>query len=234
MFCVGGGVKAGRSHGADQHRTVPYDAVIASPRALALALGLCTSPAGAQPWLAPSSPRPRSAPPTELTLDDRPFPGRIPLTLHSRGRPQHAVIELRALPAPTDRRRGPEVRAAGACNTPCTLFVLPGLLRLRATAPGLRDTEIDIDVRAATTLTVRAPSADLFNVGTGLTAAGATAFVVLGAVALGQAIDGVPSEHRMQPSVATGVGLLGALLLGGGIPLLVAHRTGVTRDDAPP
>jgi hypothetical protein len=107
--------------------------------------------------------------------------------------------------------------------------VPPGTLRLRSTAPGLRATDLDIDVAAATSLEMRAPSSALFNIGTGLTALGATRMIATASVALAQQIEGVGAADQLRPTIAVPLSLLGALLLGGGIPLLVAHRTGYRR-----
>lgn len=180
--------------------------------------------AQAQPWL----PRPR---PTAtlgngpLLLDEQPAPGRVPLRLRSPSRPQHVVIEARS-EAPSARQPGPIIRAAGACNTPCMLWVPRGTLRLRSTAPGLRSTDLDIDVAGATSVEVRAPSSALFNIGTGLTALGATVMVATLSVALAQQVEGVSAADQLRPTAAIGLSLLGALIMGAGIPLLVAHRTG--------
>lgn len=183
------------------------------------------APAWAQPWRRPArAPAPPST--AALVLDERPAPGRVLLRLRSPARPQHVVIEARAAGAPASSQPGPIVRAAGACNTPCQLWVPRGTLRLRSTAPGLRETELDIDVDAATSVEVRAPSRALFNIGTGLTALGATVMIATATVALAQQIGGVAADDQMRPAAAVGLSLLGALVMGGGIPLLVAHRTG--------
>lgn len=184
----------------------------------------------AQPWNPPappppSTPLPRAPAPPTLVLDENPAPGRVLLRLRSPSRPQHVVIESRA-PAPANERPGVVTRAAGGCNTPCQLWVPRGTLRMRSSAPGLRQSEFDIDVDAATSLEVRAPSSALFNVGTGLAAVGATVLVATLTVALAQQAEGVPPSDQIQPTVAVGVSLLGALLLGGGVPLLITNRTG--------
>lgn len=185
----------------------------------------------AQPWARPARPTTTLGTST-LVLDERPAPGRVSLRLRSPSRPQHVVIESRAALS-SSTQPGPIIRAAGACNTPCQLWVPRGTLRLRSTAPGLRATDLDIDVDAATSIEIRAPSSTLFNVGTGLTALGATLMIATASVALAQQIEGVSPEDQLRPSVAVGLSLLGALIMGGGIPLLVAHRTGYRRVDLP-
>ena len=189
--------------------------------ALVCVVGL---PAWAQPWLRPAR-APVGLGTSALVLDERPAPGRVLLRLRSPSRPQHVVIEARAAIGST-AQPGPVIRAAGACNTPCDLWVPRGTLRLRSTAPGLRATDLDLDVDAATAVDVRAPSSALFNVGTGLTALGATVMLVTASIALVQQVEGVAAADQLRPPVAIGLSLVGALLLGGGIPLLVAHRTG--------
>jgi hypothetical protein len=187
--------------------------------------------AQAQPWLAPPRPAARlgNGP---LLLDEHPAPGRVPLRLRSPSRPQHVVIEARSAVVSADQP-GPILRAAGACNTPCLLWVPRGTLRLRSTAPGLRSTDLDIDVDAATSIDVRAPSSALFNVGTGLTALGATVMIATASVALAQQINGVAADDQLRPTAAIGLSLLGALIMGAGIPLLVAHRTGYRQAAMP-
>ena len=180
--------------------------------------------AHAQPWLRAAR-APVSLGSGALVLDERPAPGRVLLRLRSPARPQHVVIEARSA-STSATQPGPDIRAAGACNTPCQLWVPRGTLRLRSAAPGLRATDLDIDVDAATSIEVRAPSSALFNIGTGLTALGATVMVATASVALAQQIDGVAAADQLRPTVAIGLSLLGALIMGGGIPLLVAHRTG--------
>jgi hypothetical protein len=198
------------------------------PRCAAFALLLLvTPPASAQPWLRRAPARPPPAAPT-LLLDERPAPGRVLLRLRSPARPQHVVVESRAA-ITSAAAPGPVIRAAGACDTPCHLWVPPGTLRLRSTAPGLRATDLDIDVAAATSLEMRAPSSALFNIGTGLTALGATMMIATASVALAQQIEGVGAADQLRPTIAVTLSLLGALFLGSGIPLLVAHRTGYRR-----
>ncbi len=202
-------------------------ATMASLRSRCAAFVLLLSAAGsaqAQPWL------PRARPTATLgagplLLDEQPAPGRVPLRLRSPSRPQHVVIEARSA-VPSAREPGPIIRAAGACNTPCLLWVPRGTLRLRSTAPGLRSTDLDIDVDGATSIEVRAPSSALFNIGTGLTALGATVMIATLSVALAQQIEGVSAADQLRPTAAIGLSLLGALIMGAGIPLLVAHRTG--------
>jgi hypothetical protein len=187
-----------------------------------------TAAAHAQPWLRPVR-APANLGSGALVLDDRPAPGRILLRLRSPARPQHIVIEARAA-ITSATRSGPLIRAAGACNTPCDLWVPRGTLRLRSAAPGLRATDLDIAVDAATSIEVRAPSSAMFNVGTGLTALGATIMIATASVALAQQINGVAAADQLRPTVAIGLSLLGVLIMGSGIPLLVAHRTGYRQE----
>jgi hypothetical protein len=126
------------------------------------------------------------------------------------------------------------VRAAGACNTPCQLWVPPGTLRLRSTAPGLRDTDLDLDLDAASLVALRAPSRAMFNIGTGLAALGGTILVATLGVALVQQVEGVAAADQLRPTVAVGLSLLGVLFLGGGVPLLVAHRVGYRQTPQAP
>jgi hypothetical protein len=201
-------------------------------RATVLAALIALGPAAtAQPWRRPPpTPRPLAVGP--LVLDERPAAGRVPLALRSSGVPQHVVIEARG--RATEREGGGVlVRAAGACNTPCQLWVPTGTLRLRSEAPGLRSTDLDVDVDAATTLEVRAPSSGLFNLGTGLAAAGAAVMVVTATVALSQQIGDVSRDEQIRPEVAVTLSLVGALVLAAGIPFLVAHRMGVRRVATP-
>ncbi|MDB4932902.1 MAG: hypothetical protein JWM10_5386 [Myxococcaceae bacterium] len=180
--------------------------------------------ATAQPWVPPTRPAPTLGTAT-LVLDERPAPGRVLLRLRSPARPQHVVIESRGAPA-VGAQPGPTIRAAGACNTPCQLWVPRGTLRLRSTAPGLRATDLDLDLDLASVVELRAPSRAMFNIGTGLAALGATIMVATVTVALVQQVEGVSASDQLRPTVAVGLSLLGALILGGGVPLLVAHRVG--------
>lgn len=190
------------------------------------------TPAFAQPWRRPPPPPRAPVAGAPAVLDERPADGRVRLGLRSAGPPQHVVIEARGL-VPARDGGGTRVRAAGACNTPCHLWVPTGTLRLRSEAPGLRSTDLDIDVTAATTLEVRAPSSTLFNLGTGLVVAGATIMAVTATVALAQQIDGAPRDEQVRPEVAVGLSLAGALVLGLGVPFLIAHRVGVRDVPSP-
>jgi hypothetical protein len=193
------------------------------PCVVALLLGL-PGVAIAQPWAPPTRRAPSLGAGT-LVLDDRPAPGRVLLRLRSPARPQHVVIEARGA-AGGAAQPGPTIQAAGACNTPCQMWVMAGTLRLRSTAPGLRATDLDVDVDGASLIELRAPSRAMFNIGTGLAALGATIMVATVSVALVQQVEGVTAADQLRPTVAVGLSLLGALILGGGVPLLVAHRVG--------
>lgn len=159
-------------------------------------------------------------------------PGAVAVQLRSTGVPLQVVVERRVERPPAEARARGVVLGAGRCETPCTLWVPPGVLRLRAQGPGVRATDEDIDVPAGgAEVTVRAGRAALHNVGVGLVGAGATAILATMFVAL--ADQGVFSGTTrgsldLSTSAVIGAAAGGAALLAAGIPLLLAHRNGAT------
>lgn len=150
-----------------------------------------------------------------------PGAGRVRLSLESVGAPQRVVVEHRGATP-----RGPRVIGAGTCETPCALYVTPGELTLRAEAWRLRDTDTTFDAAARPSLLrLRAASRTQWNVGVGLTGAGAT--VLLALVGFALAAQASSSGVSLPTEAAVGGGLVGGALLGAGVPLLLLNRTGV-------
>jgi hypothetical protein len=161
-----------------------------------------------------------------------PAPGRVPLQLRSRGVALQVVVERRVTrPAEEVRARG-VVWGAARCETPCTVWAPPGVIRLRANAPGVRATDEDVDVPAeGATVLVRAGRASLHNVGIGLLAAGGTTLIATMFVALAdQGVFNGTSRGSLglEPASVVGAASVGAALLAAGVPLMLLHRNGVT------
>lgn len=180
---------------------------------------------------APSTARAQRPPPaTDLSA---PGDGRVAVTVRSAGAPLNVVVERRLPRAPADAPARGVVLGAARCVTPCTLYVPPGTLRLRANGPGVRGTDEDVEIPAeGAALRVRAGRAALHNVGIGLVAAGGTAILATMFVAL--ADQGIFSGTRrgaldLEPPAIVGAIGAGAALLAAGIPLMLAHRNGVSR-----
>ncbi len=150
-----------------------------------------------------------------------PGAGRVRLSLVSLGAPQRVVVEQRGATP-----RGVRVLGAGTCETPCALYVTPGPLTLRAEAWRLRDTDITFDAPPRPSLLhLRAASRTQWNVGVGLTGAGATVFLALVGFAL---VTQASSTGASLPTeAAIGGGIVSGVLLAVGVPLLVLNRTGV-------
>lgn len=161
-----------------------------------------------------------------------PAPGRVPVHLRSRGVALQVVVERRVTRRPEEIRARGVVWGAARCETPCTVFVPPGTLRLRANAPGVRATDEDLDVPAdGATVTVRAGRAALHNVGIGLLAAGATTLLATMFVALADqgVFNGTTrGSLGLDPAAVVGAASAGAALLAGGIPLMLLHRNGLS------
>lgn len=149
-----------------------------------------------------------------------PGAGRVRLTLESAGVPQRVVVEHRG-----DTPRGPRVLGAGTCQTPCALYVTPAALTLRAEAWRLRDTELTLDApERPSVLRLRAASRTQWNLGVGLTGAGATVFLALAGYALAAQTT---SGASLPTEAAIGGAVVSVALLAAGVPLLVFNRTGV-------
>lgn len=181
---------------------------------------------------------PRAAAAQSSPVDfSAPAPGRVALTVESAGAALHVVVERRVTRPPAEARTRGVVIGAGRCQTPCTLWVPPGVLRLRANAPGVRGTDEDVDVpEGGATLRLRAGRAALHNVGIGFVAAGATTVLATMFVALAdQGIFSGTSRGSLdlEPAAIVGAVGVGAALLAVGIPLMLAHRNGVARTSAP-
>lgn len=164
----------------------------------------------------------------------QPASARAPVRVRSAGVALNVVIEQRAVRG----RDGVRVIAAGRCVTPCTLYLAPGMLRLRANGPGVRSTDEDIDfVGGPSTLTVRAGRAALHNVGIGLVAAGATTLLATMLVAIadqGVFAGTTRGSIGLESSAVIGASAAGAALLAAGIPLMLLHRNGMSLSaDAP-
>ena len=175
------------------------------------------------PWPIANTPHPAGArlqPEDDYTLQ---APGRVPLTLHA-GSVQHVVAYRRAAVRPSDRAPATHTYLGiGDCSTPCTLYVPPGVVTLRAMGPRVRETEDDVRISpSGAAVYVRSPSSTLFNLGVGLVGLGATAFVgefvgILAAQARG---DYISTPGVLGFAVAAGV------MLAAGIGLVVNERTG--------
>lgn len=167
----------------------------------------------AAPWLRPEAVR-------GATDFNAPGVGRVRLVLESAGASQRVVVEHRG-----DTPRGPRVLGAGTCETPCALYVTRGPLTLRAEAWRLRDTELSLDApERPSVLRLRAASRAQWNVGVGLTGAGATVFLALAGFALAAQST---SGRSLPTEAAVGGGLVSVALLAAGVPLLLLNRTGV-------
>lgn len=208
---------------------------------LVLAFALGASPGNAQPiqspWgeepitrpsRTPPPPRPRRALSVSVTDYTAPGEGRVAVAIESTGRPQAVVLEQRVDETnPDTHATTMRVAGAGQCVTPCRLFVPPANLVLRSDGPGLRSAQGTLDVPAGGLhIRVRAGSSSLYNLGTTLTIGGATALVLLAAVALVYQ-TGVASGEGPSTEAALGVGLTGGVLLAAGVPLMWLNRTGV-------
>lgn len=160
-----------------------------------------------------------------------PASGRVTLELASTGVPQTVVLLRRASPGSTFADGRPRRWVGSAtCTTPCRVFVPSGSIFLRARGPGVRGVEMDLDVpEGGAAVSLRAPSAALFNIGTGFVAIGST--VVLATMAVAASRQGISStsdgEGLDAGSALAAVGV-GVALLAAGIPLMVLHRTGVS------
>ncbi|MFO0628325.1 MAG: hypothetical protein U0325_22315 [Polyangiales bacterium] len=183
--------------------------------------------------LLPVLARPRAAGAQDGFVDlSAPAPGRVPLHLRSRGAPLHVVVERRVTRPPEEARARGVVWGAARCETPCTVWVPPGVLRLRANAPDVRATDEDLDVPAeGATVHVRAGRAGLHNLGIGLLAAGATTLIATMFVALAdQGIFNGTTRGSLglEPASVVGAASAGAALLAAGIPLMLLHRNGLS------
>ncbi len=220
-------------------RVMRRDTALKGLLVLALALGASRanaqpiqSPWGEEPITRPSRnpppPRPRRALSVSVADYTAPGEGRVAVAIESTGRPQSVVLEQRVDETnPDTHATTMRVAGAGQCVTPCRLFVPSANLVLRSDGPGLRSAQGTLDVPAeGLRIRVRAGSASLYNLGTTLTIGGATALVILAAVALVYQ-TGVASGEGPSSEAALGVGLTGGVLLAAGIPLMWLNRTGV-------
>lgn len=168
-------------------------------------------------------------------------PGSVPVSLESEGRP----LQLSAI---EDSGGGTGIGLYGSfylqvtryrslCQTPCTLYLKPGVSELRVTGPGIRTANASLDVPPSGALVqLRAPSARKTVGAVVLMAAGGAALLSgVGLLALKQINDSIDPVTRMQTkdntdgylvggAVAIGAG---ALALAGGLTLLVLNRGGV-------
>jgi len=164
---------------------------------------------------------------TPLPEDDflTPGVGRVALVLRAP-RPQVLAL-MRARPVVAE---SPDGRWSGSatCTTPCRLFVPPGPLHVRSSGAGQRRAEFDLEVPdAPTEITLRAPSAALFNLGTGLVAGGTVLFLAATLVGLVRQDSAAPNESALPTAALIPVGAILLGLFGAGVPLMVTHRTGV-------
>ncbi len=184
--------------------------------ALALALALSPMPARAQ--------RRALLPEVDFLT---PGVGRVAVLLRS-DRPQLlALMRSRSVEADS-----PESRWSGSatCTTPCRVFVPPGPLHLRTSGAGQRWAEFDLEVPdGPTEVTLRTSSARLFNLGTGLVAAGSVAFLAATVVGLVRQSTAPANETALPTAALLPIGGLILGLLGVGVPLMVTNRTGVAR-----
>lgn len=162
--------------------------------------------------------------------------GRVPLRVVAGRTAQTVVVERRAAPGSSMLRGRPRVvLGAARCVTPCALHVPPGEFVVRAQGPGTRATDARVTVpREGALLRLRESSSTLFNLGVGLTGAGASVFVATAVVALVR--QGETREGELLPGIspeaAAGLGALAVGLLGAGIPLMVLNRGGVAEQRA--
>ena len=183
--------------------------------------------------LAPVLARPGDAAAQDGFVDlSAPAPGRVPVHFRSRGAALQVVVERRITRPPEEARTRGVVWGAARCETPCTVWAPPGMIRLRANAPGVRATDEDVDVPAeGATVLVRAGRASLHNVGIGLLAAGATTLIATMFVAFAdQGIFNGTTRGSLglEPAAVGGAASAGAALLAAGVPLMLLHRNGVT------
>lgn len=183
---------------------------------LALALALACAPRLSAAQRRPTAPE-----------DDFATPGlgRVALAFQS---PLPQTLALMRPHAPDPDH--PERRWSGSatCTTPCRVYVPPGPLHLRTTGPGLRPAEFDLTVpEGPATITLRAGSSRLFNVGTGLVAAGTMTFLAAAVVGLVRQNSAAPDEQALPTAALIPIGSLLLGLFGVGVPLMVLHRTGV-------
>ncbi len=176
------------------------------------------------PWPAAHTPHPQpDSGPSEADYSLA-MPGRVPLELLS-SRAQNVVIVRRSR-ALVDTPLGSThvVLGSATCTTPCTVYLPPGPVTVRAAARGIRDTEEDVEVPATGgRVRIRTASRALYNLGTGLVAGGSTVFVA-------EAVAAVAAQARGD-AISSGAAVLGAAvaaaLLAGGVPLMVSARSGV-------
>lgn len=170
-----------------------------------------------------------------------PADGRTRVELASDGRPQWVLVERRLRLAATDRRgQEHEVIGSATCETPCVMYIPPGAVQVRTRGEGVRDASFDLEVpRERVAVVLRAPSRRLYDLGTRLVAIGAAMFVgeaLVAAVSQGIAGSETPTPGALghdgpllTPPVALSLAIVAGSLLAVGIPLMVAHRTGVER-----
>lgn len=180
------------------------------------------SPAAAQ------SSRPAAGEVVPTGVYDAPAPGRVALRVESAGTPQHVVVERRVTPGSAWERTYPgRIFGAAHCDTPCLLYVPPGVLRMRASGESLRNTDFDFTMpEDATGIRLRAPSRALYNVGTGIAAAGGA--VILASAVVAFALSQAPRGEGLPDTVFLGLTLFGAGLLVAGLPMMLTNRTGVS------
>lgn len=188
------------------------------PMRAAIAVLMWAIPAGAaaqdaSSWRVPQAPAGRA----DFAVGG---PDRVRLVLRSEGAAQRVVVEHRVATP-----RGPRVLGAGACETPCALYVARAPLTLRAEAWRLRETTLELDApERASVLRLRAASRRQWNLGIGLTGAGLTVFLALAGYALAAQTTGA---EGLPTGAAVGGGVAAGALLAAGIPLLALNRTGV-------
>lgn len=183
--------------------------------------------AWASPAAAQSSP-PAAGEVVPPGVYDAPAPGRVALRVESAGVVQHVVVERRVVPGSAWERTYPgHIFGAAHCDTPCLLYVPPGVLRLRASGESLRNADFDFAMpEDATGIRLRAPSRVLYNVGTGIAAGGGA--VILATAVVAFALSQAPRGEGLSDTVLLGLTLFGGGLLVAGLPMMLTNRTGVS------
>jgi hypothetical protein len=190
-------------------RTVPGDQ-LAAPPTMAL----------------PPPPPPPAVEDEGPALSLRARPGRVPLMLESTGaplsvgRPVSTATVVDVLGSSTLSLGEP------LCSAPCTLYVRPGTVTVWSGGNGLRSDVAHLQVpEGGLRARLRAGSSNAFSIGQSLTWSGGSS-AVSGVLLLALVQSGFwPAEYG---NILAGISLgIGAVMLGIGIPLIVANRVGV-------
>jgi hypothetical protein len=148
-------------------------------------------------------------------------PGRVVLRLESEGAPLRVVLETRSRAPQAERT----TLGAGSCVTPCVLHVPPGTTWLRADGPRLRAADEVFEAPGYdAALRLRAPTRARWNIGIGLVAVGLTTLVALTGISVALARD----DEAIPVGAVAGLALTSVVMLGVGVPLVLASRTGVS------